>query len=144
MKPSPNEAREMIARADTLSRNAARFPLSWVGYTMLCTIGPLYLLATYLSGPTPPSVIWAVIGAWLIVGVLFSVGLGMLSRPAPKGFGTRWTVMIALWSAAWVFSVAGPDITTSTQLVVQSLIYLALAAAGPLWELITLRNQRMK
>lgn len=124
--------------------DSARFPLSWVGYTTLCTIGPLYLLATYLSGPTLPPVIWAVIGAWLIVGVLFSAGLGMLSRPAPKGFGTRWTVMTALWSAAWILSVAGPDITTSTQLVVQSLIYLTLAAAGPLWELITLRNQRMK
>ncbi|QPK83676.1 hypothetical protein G7Y29_02375 [Corynebacterium qintianiae] len=144
MNPSPDEAREMIARADALSRNAARFPLSWVGYTMLCAIGPLYLLSTYLSGPTPPAVIWAVIGAWLIAGVLFSVGFGMLSRPTPKGFGTRWAVMIALWSAAWVFSVAGPDITTSTQLVAQSLIYLALAATGPLWELITLHNQRTK
>jgi len=141
---SPAEAREMIARADTLSRNAARFPLSWVGYTMLCTIGPLYLLSTYLSGPTPPPVIWVVTSAWLIAGILFSVGLGMFSRPTPRGFGTRWSVMIILWSAAWTLSIAGPDITTSTQLVIQSLIYLALATAGPLWELIALRNQRMK
>lgn len=144
MNPSPNEAREMITRADTLSRNAARFPLSWVGYTMLCTIGPLYLLSAYLSGPAPPSVIWAVIGAWLIVGGLFSMALGAFSRPIPKGFGMRWSVMIILWSAAWIFSVAGPYITTSTQFVAQSLIYLTLAVAGPLWELITLRNQRMK
>jgi len=144
MTPSPNEAREMIARADTLSRNVARFPLSWVGYSMLCAAGPLYLLSAYLSGPTLPAAIWVVISAWFIVGGILSAALGGFSRPVPKGFGMRWIVMIILWSATWIFSIAGPDITTSTQLVVQSLIYLALAASGPLWELVTLRNRRMK
>ena len=144
MNPSASEAREMLARANTLSRNAARFPLSWIGYIMLCAAGPLYLIASYFNGGgPPPPIVWAVIGAWVFVGMNSSAIFGALSGPAPKGFGARWGVMIGLWGIMWGFSLLGPSIT-SGQLVLQSYFYLGLALAGPVWDYASLRVQRMK
>ncbi|MCQ4628205.1 hypothetical protein KBX17_10405 [Corynebacterium sp. CCUG 65737] len=144
MNPSASEAREMLARANTLSRNAARFPLSWIGYIMLCAAGPLYLIASYFNGGgPPPPIVWAVIGAWAFFGTMSSAIFGALSGPAPKGFGARWGVMIGLWGIMWGFSLLGPSIT-SGQLVLQSYVYLGLALAGPVWDLSSLRGQRMK
>ncbi|MCQ4618270.1 hypothetical protein KBX10_04150 [Corynebacterium sp. CCUG 59401] len=144
MNPSATEAREMLARANTLSRNAARFPLSWIGYIMLCAAGPLYLIASYFNGGgPPPPIVWAVIGAWVFFGMNSSAIFGALSGPAPKGFGARWGVMIGLWGIMWGFSLLGPSIT-SGQLVLQSYVYLGLALAGPVWDYASLRVQRMK
>ena len=144
MNPSASEAREMLARANTLSRNAARFPLSWIGYIMLCAAGPLDLIASYFNGGgPPPPIVWAVIGAWVFFGMNSSAIFGALSGPAPKGFGARWGVMIGLWGIMWGFSLLGPSIT-SGQLVLQSYVYLGLALAGPVWDYASLRVQRMK
>lgn len=138
MNPTPTEARDMIARADVLARSAPRFPLSWVGYALMCAMGPMILLASHLAGPMPPAIAWAAIAPWGAAGIVMSVTLGLLSRPTPAGFGTRWAVMMVLWTLAWLFLVYRLGFgltTTTTHLIALSLVFLALAVAGPVWEL---------
>lgn len=144
MSLSPQEARAILTQAEGFSRRAAQFPLSWVGYSIMCAIGTLYLVCAYLTNSTIPIPIWVVLGIWMSVGIILSAVLGFFSGPVPRGFGTRWVIMMAMWSIVWVFTVTSSDISTAIQLIAFSMIYLGLAVTGPVWELKNLRNIRKK
>ena len=141
--PTSAEARAMIQSANNLGRSAARYPMSWLGFTLMCTAGEFYLIATFLSPDGLPAVFWVVFGLWSAAAVVVASTLAMLTRPTPKQFGTRWSIMMVLWTFTWMGTVSGLGAKTDWTFAMFSIIFLSLAVAGPMWELMALRNQKV-
>lgn len=141
MNPSPQEAQDMLDTADRLARRAARFPASWIGYVMICAMSSMHLVAAYSAGPEFQLQVLAVTLPWAFAGMVMTIVLGFTLRPVPKGFGTRWSVMIALWTFGWVFSMPVQFELSTVMFLILGLYFLALAVAGPLWELAAWRRR---
>ncbi|MBZ8177285.1 hypothetical protein GP475_00030 [Corynebacterium poyangense] len=137
---SEEDARLLVERGERYSRNAARFPMSWLGYCMICGSGVFYLLGVSTSGYHLPLVFWVIFALWTAAGLALSILLGVWSRCVPAGFGKRWTVMMMLWTFAWILTVSWAATLESRFVLILGVLYVVLAVVGPVWELAAMRS----
>ncbi|MFV8382058.1 hypothetical protein [Corynebacterium hindlerae] len=135
---TPEQAREQLQLANSLSSRASSFNPVWITYVALCTAGTIYVMGRHWAPdsliPTILSVTWTVVFCSML-------GVFAIVQPATRrGFGKRWGVMMALWAITWVLAtVLHASLDTAMFL---STIFLLLAVAGTTWEAIVNRAVR--
>lgn len=138
--PTPDEARELLARAGGLG-GAVRSGASWPYVTMLLGLGAISSLAVaafWLAHRTGQEELvhypmWLML-AWL--GVFLAFGLRG-ARASKAGFARRWGVSIAVWAGLWIVAMGVPS-RIGWPLwfsVAMSIALLVATAACALWEL---------
>jgi hypothetical protein len=103
--PTPEEARDLLARAESLGSSATA-AASWPQIAFLLSFGAatsMGTLAMGLSTGSPYVVALVAMLAWALVLVLF---MFLTSSSSRKGFRKRWGLYIGLWTAAYALAIA--------------------------------------
>lgn len=133
-----DQAAEQLRIAQRIESTATSFNPVWITYVAMCAAATFYVWGKVWA---PDSLVpmWLTM-SWVLAFVALIGVFAIFSPTARRGFGKRWTVMMALWTITW----AGTILWTMTQTaaIAFSAIYLALAIGGPIWEGFANRVQR--
>lgn len=107
--PDPHEAAELISQAGRTT-SSVRGTASWPFIAVQLGLGAassMYLLwAPAPPGPLSTSIVPLIgLAGWIAFLLPFGVVFG---RVAKNGFGRRWLVFMAVWSACWVVGMLQP------------------------------------
>lgn len=140
---TPQAAQQLLDQAQKLQQSVAGFSLSWIGYFGICAGGALHTIAAsaWRAAGFSTALLLATTLIWISCCVIFTVIVAFRAGSAPRGFATRWVTMMGLWSILWVASMTLSSEFTAVSAMALSLGFLALALAGPTWELLSLRRR---
>ncbi|MDO5669031.1 MAG: hypothetical protein Q4G50_03410 [Corynebacterium sp.] len=140
--PNAHDARELLDRAESTSRQAAGFALAWLCYLALCAGGAITAVglayANVTSTPTLPA--WLAGGLWILVGVVFTAGATATSPPTRRGFGSRWFIMMVVWVILWAATTILNSHFTLGHGTAVAAAFLAAAVIGLVWEVTALKK----
>lgn len=130
-RPTPEEARDLLARAESLGSSATA-AASWPQIAFLLSFGAatsMGTLAMGLSTGTTYTVALVAMLAWTLVLVLF---MFLTTTSSRKGFRKRWGLYIGLWTVtyAWAVVVASTSHGTATLAVCLSSGLIALVTTA--------------
>ena len=112
--PNAHDARTLLDRAEATSRQAAGFSFAWLSYLALCAGGAITSVGLAYATTTSP--------------------------PSRRGFGSRWTIMMAAWVILWTITSVFNAHFTLGQGVAMAAAFLAAAAIGLVWEVVALKK----
>jgi len=140
--PNAHDARTLLDRAEATSRQAAGFSFAWLSYLALCAGGAITSVglayATTTDAPVLPA--WLAGGLWIFVGIVSIAAATTTSPPSRRGFGSRWTIMMAAWVILWTITSVFNAHFTLGQGVAMAAAFLAAAAIGLVWEVVALKK----
>lgn len=140
--PSAHDARTLLDRAETTSRQAAGFSFAWLCYLALCAGGAITSVGLAYANVTDAAVLpaWLAGGLWVFVGVVSVAAATTTSPPSRRGFGSRWTIMMAVWIILWTITSVFYGHFTLGLGVAMASAFLVAAVIGLVWEVVALKK----
>lgn len=135
---TPEQARKQLQLADSLSHRASSFNPVWITYVAICAAGTLFAMGKHWAPESPIPMYLSL--TWTIVFCAMIAVFAMIQPATRRGFGKRWSIMMALWAITWMLTAfLGATLNVAISL---STAFLLLAVAGPTWEAIANRAAR--
>lgn len=102
--PSPQEARELLARAESLGSSATA-AAGWPHIAFMLSFGVSTSMGTLAMGLTTGQPYFIAMMAMLIWNIVLVSFMTVFAASSKKGFTKRWAVYGGLWTAAYAVAV---------------------------------------
>lgn len=145
----PAKARELLGlvRQSQMSAAPTLSPM-WIPYSIFCVGGstfPLLSFAFAKAGMSELIPVLVFFGWVIIAAILMAITMRSAIKRQARGFGRRWSIMMAAWGITFMGAVFASRAAVDGQLSVWTLVGIAalfaiLAINGPVIELVTVRK----
>lgn len=145
----PAKARELlgIVRQSQMSAAPSLSPM-WIPYSIFCVGGSTYPLLSFAfakAGMGELIPILVLFGWVIVAAILMAITMRSAIKRQARGFGGRWTAMMAAWGITFMVAIFASRAAVDGQLSVWTLVGIAalfaiLAINGPVIELVTVRK----
>ena len=102
--PSPAEARELLARAESLGSSATA-AAGWPHIAFMLSFGVSTSMGTLAMGLTTGQPYFIALMAMLIWNIVLVSFMTVFAASSKKGFTKRWAIYGGLWTAAYAVAI---------------------------------------
>lgn len=114
--PSPQEARDLFVKADSLGSSATA-AASWPHIAFLLTFGVSTSMGTLAMGLTTGQPYFVAMFAMLIWNIVLVSFMAFFASSSKKGFKKRRGLYIGLWTAAYTVAILFSTLSQGTNIV---------------------------